>query len=137
MLFRSAPVHLTSCRSFLWSTSILSCSSSQERITRWRDQCEGDVGEVRTSVAEALPPRSNYGFGTRRVLNRMRSGVGRCGVDMVRWGFGGCDGCECCELQTRDHFLVCRLNPVLCSQRDLVDVTPNAITLANYWSGRI
>ena len=88
---QAAPVRLKSRRSFLRSTSILSCSSSQQKITRWRDQCEGDVGEVRTGVAEALPPGSNYGFGTWRVLNRMRSGVGRCGVKMVQWGFGGWD----------------------------------------------
>jgi len=63
--------------------------------------------------------------------------IGRFGVDMVRWGFSRCDRCECGALQTRDHFRVCRHNPVQCSQKDLVNATENALAMAQYWFGRI
>jgi len=36
----------------------------------------------------------------RQTLNRLRVGVGRCEVDMVRWGYGGDEKCGCGELHT-------------------------------------
>jgi len=82
------------------------------------------------------PAWGHCGYGVWRAMNRLRSGVGRVGLDMMRWGFGGCDRCECGVLQTRDHFLVCRHNPVECSQKDLVNATLRALAMAQYWSGR-
>jgi len=57
-------------------------------------------------------------------------GVGRCGVDMVRWGYGGDERCGCGELQTRNNFLICGQNPVLCDRLDLVNATWKAVAVA-------
>jgi len=59
-----------------------------------------DVGEVRPRVAKTLPPGGHCGYGVWRAMNRLRSGVGRCGVDMVHSDFGGCERCECGALRT-------------------------------------
>ena len=134
---RPPAARLKSRRSFLHSTTALECSAGQERINRWRKQYAGTVEKIRSSIAETLPPGSHCSYGVWRAMNRLRSGVGRCGVDMVRWGFGGCDRCECGDLQIRDHFLGCRLNPLECSREDLVSATWKAIAVAQYWAGRI
>jgi len=47
---------LKSRQSFLRVTATLVCSPDQERISRWRGQCDSDVGDVTPSVAETLPP---------------------------------------------------------------------------------
>ena len=135
--YQAPASRLKSRKSFLHSTTELKCTPSQERINRWREQCAGGVQEVRPSVDESLPPGHNCRYGVWRAMNRLRTGVGRCGVDMVRWGFGGHDMCACGVLQIRNHFRECRLNPVQCSQEDLVNATWRAVAVAQYWSGRI
>ena len=128
---------LKSRKSFLHTTEALTCSPSQERISRWKAQCACNVQEVRPSVAETLPPGGQCGYRVWRSLNRLRTGVGRCGVDMVRWGFGESDKCDCGALQTRDHFLLCGRNPVQCDHQDLVNASEKAIVISQFWSGRI
>src|SRR6266496_1596750 len=96
---------LKSRRSFLHANTALTRSPSRERIHRWMEQCVGVCGEIRPSVDETLPPGGECSYGVWRALNRLRSGVGRCGVDMVRWVYGGTDKCRCGTVQTRDHFL--------------------------------
>src|SRR5271163_220326 len=128
---------LKSRKSFLRSTTALERSPALERMDRWRQKCEGVIKEVRPGLAETLPPGEQCNYGVWRALNRLRSGVGRCGEDIVRWGFGGYDKCGCGVLQTRDHFRDCRLNPVRCSKEDLVNTTDRALAVAQYWSGRI
>ena len=72
-------------KSFLRSSVALEGSPAKEKIANWRDLCSGMVGEEAASIlAEEFPTGGNYGYGIWKSLNRLRSGVGRCGVDMVR-----------------------------------------------------
>jgi len=128
---------LKSRKSFLRGTTPLWGSGSHGRLVRWREWCADDAGNVRPGVDESLPPGGDASYGVWRALNRLRSGVGRCGVDMVRWGYGGCDRCECGLLQKRDHFRECRLNPVQCTQEDYMNATSGALAVAQFWTGRI
>jgi len=82
-------------------------------------------------------PGGHCNYGVWKAMNRLRSVAGRCGVDMVRWGFGGCGRCKCDALQTREDFRVCRHYQVQCSQKDLVNATWKVFAIAQYWSGRI
>ena len=138
MFSQQAPVaRLKSRKSFLQTTAKLERSPSKKRVIRWRNQCGGKGFQVRTDVAETLPPGGDCRYSVWKAMNRLRTGVGRCGVDMVRWGYGGEEECGCGLLQTRDHFLRCSLNPVPCNQSDLVNANQSAVTVAQYWSGRI
>jgi len=111
-------------------------------VRKWRELCTAKYTDVRPHIAESLPPGVVGGwggcnYGIWRGLNRLRVGVGRCGEDMVRWGYGGDERSGCGELQTRDHFRVCGQNPVLWDRLDLVNATWKAVAVASHWSGRI
>jgi len=85
--------------------------------------------KIRPSVAALDTTSGNCDYGTWRSLNRLRTGVGRCGVNMVRWGYGSDDRWFCGFLQTRDDSLKCEQIPAKCDRSDLVDATSKAIAV--------
>jgi len=94
----------------------------QERVRKWKKLSTAKHTNVRPHFAESLPWEVDCDYGIWRALNCLRVRVGRCGVDMVHWGYGRDEKCGCGKLQTSDHFLVCRQNHV---------------AVACHWSGRI
>ena len=52
---------------------------------------------------------------------------------MVKWGFANEDKCECGEVQSMDHLLICSKLPTKCTTQDLVEANKNAIDVAKYW----
>ena len=69
-------------------------------------------------------------------LNRLRSGVGRCKVNMAKWGYTDQHDilCECGEVETMEHILVCG---DMCTAEDLQAVNETAMAKIQRWTGRI
>ena len=74
---------------------------SYDRCDRW--------ASTTTRLHKFIPTPSNSGQGvglSRRAwtrLNRLRTGVGRFGANMLRWGLSTNDSCECGAEETADH----------------------------------
>ena len=70
-------------------------------------------------------------------LNRMRTRMGRCKVNMARWGYAheGDTLCECRETQTMDHILQCGRTG--CTDDDLALVNETVIVAIGRWKNLI
>ena len=69
-------------------------------------------------------------------LNRLRSGVGRCKLNMAKWGYSEQHDiqCECGEVQSMNHVLVCGET---CTTEDLWEVNERALAKVQRWTGRL
>ena len=69
-------------------------------------------------------------------LNRLRSGVGRCKLNMAKWGYSEQHDiqCECGEVQSMNHILVCGET---CTTEDLWEVNERALAKIQRWTGRL
>lgn len=54
-----------------------------------------------------------------RSLNRPRTGVSRCGLNVKLWGFVVGVKCECGMAQNPKHFMTCPAMKISCSKEDL------------------
>ena len=73
-------------------------------------------------MAESLPAGSGEEWFCWRVLNRLRTGVGRAKTVMRRWGYlddAKSVDCDCGEPQTMAHLLSYRLLDETCTTDDL------------------
>ena len=87
-------------------------------------------------VAESLPAGSVEDWLCWRVLNRLRTGVGRAKTVMRRWDYlddAQSVDCDCGEPQTMAHLLSCRLLDEACTADDLATVTERAKVCARKW----
>ena len=125
---------LKSRKSFLTSTAPLEGSASQDRISRWKTGLSEREKELLIEPKEHLPPGSDLPWPTWKSLNRLRTLVGRCQTNMLRWGFSdGSDLCRCGAQHTMAHLLVCPDLQSPCDMRDLSSADTIAIECANYW----
>ena len=73
--------------------------------TRWAESWASTTTRLHTCMP--TPSNSGQGVGlSRRAwtrLNRLRTGVGRFGANMLRWGLSTNDCCECGAEQTAEH----------------------------------
>jgi hypothetical protein len=79
----------------------------------------------------SLPIGYNLPWKSWQCLNRLRSGMGRSGSNMVKWGLSNNDKCECGEIQTMDHILQC--SPTECTAQDLTEVNDHAMKCIKRW----
>jgi hypothetical protein len=125
---------LASRNSFLNTTRSMEMAAEQQRLYLW-----GQVAERDWIVPdEMLPSGGRLPWALWITLNRLRSGVGRCRANLVRWGMlpSGEENCDCGEKQTMDHVLSCPLldsGPV--AMRDLIIANDKAIQAASHWTG--
>ena len=82
---------------------------SNTRVQLWQDYL--GTGEKARGIgipaAEALPSGAQREWPEWKCLNRLRTGVGRCKVNMVKWGYyAPPDVCACGDRQTMEHLLV-------------------------------
>ena len=73
----------------------------QETVKHWtQSRWAESRASTTTSLHKFIPTLSRRAW-TR--LNRLRTGVGRFGANMLRWGLSMNDSCDCGAEQTADH----------------------------------
>ena len=89
---------------------LVSSVSTQETVKHWTHARWAESWpSTTTRLHKFMPTPSNSGQGvglSRRAwtrLNRLRTGVGRFGANMLRWGLSTSDCCDCGAEQTADH----------------------------------
>ena len=89
---------------------LVSSVSPQETVKHWtRARWAESWASTTTRLHTFMPTPSNSGQGvglSRRAwtrLNRLRTGVGRFGANMLRWGLSTSDCCDCGAEQMADH----------------------------------
>ena len=89
---------------------------------------------------ECLLAGYNLQWPTWKLLNRLRSQVGRCKEHLVKWGYPLKDEstCDCgANPQTMVHLLSCPKCPFTFSYDDLTKATDTAINVVKYWQNMI
>lgn len=59
--------------------------------------------------------------------------MGRCAVNMKKWGIKDHDKCECGAVQDMKHLLRCPNLNISCTEEDLLSANENAIQVAKHW----
>lgn len=125
---------LKSRKSFLRRTMSLKTKPELQRLSLWKEIAPAQEG---FTPKEQLSSGNQLPYPTWRTLNRLKTGVSKCRSNMVKWGYAVDDRCDCGEIQTPEHLLVCCRMNNSCTQEDLMLATNKGINVAEYWKGRI
>ena len=131
------PQRLKSRRSFLATVPPLESNVATERLKLWDDRLResGYDNHMQINPTESLPAGSKQPWITWRSLNRLRSRMGRCKANMLKWGYtDGSAECECGQgSQTMPHLLSCNTVLEPCTERDLAVANDVALACARHW----
>lgn len=106
----------------------------QMRTHMWQTRAENQSQDWIIPL-ENLPPGKEEDRVIWKTLNRLLSGVARTRVNMQEWSLTHeISRCECSYEQINDHLLECIKCPATCNMPYLIDATPNALDVAEYWS---
>ena len=108
---RPAASRLKSRKSFMRRVTPLDSSAGSSRLRLWKDSLTDVPASVKMGlvVAESLPAGSGEDYLCWRVLNRLRTGVGRAKTVMRRWGYLDDTQSVDCDWGTMVNLLSCRL----------------------------
>ena len=128
---------LKSRKSFLHSVQPLTESPQVARCRLWEERRSSNLhhDKLPLPTKEQLPPGHKQDWKTWKSLNRLRTGMGRCKVNMKKWGYTDDDNinCDCGTSQTMQHLLQCPNLEEQCSQEDLVAANETALRCAKSW----
>ena len=131
---------LKSRESFTHSVTPLEASANSERVRIWKQRLRQHPLTMAVPVTEVLPPGADSGWTEWKTLNRLRTGVGRCKVNLCKWGYqkDGDNTCDCGTVpQTMEHLLCCPLLEQKCTSDDLVGYNENAKKCVQLWLNHI
>jgi len=85
---------------------------------------------------ETLPPGYKNKWQIWKSLNRLRTGVERCKVNLKKWGLLGEEDttCSCGQEQSMAYLIRCPESTHTCSKKDLIQANQKAIDVAQYWA---
>ena len=128
---------LKSRKSFLHTVQPLSDSPQMVRCRLWEERRSINHHHDKLSLPtkEQLPPGHKQDRLTWKSLNRLRTGMGRCKVNMRKWGYTENDNvnCDCGTPQTMQHLPQCPNLKEHCSQDDLMAANEKALKCAKFW----
>lgn len=120
---------LKSRKAFMGSTKEIQITPEERRIHLWRQKVPYPIIDLKEEISSG----SFLPYPTWRALNRLRTEVGRCAVNMKKWGIKDHDKCECGAIQDMKHLLRCPNLNISCTEEDLLSANENAIQVANHW----
>ncbi|KAJ8892034.1 hypothetical protein PR048_004600 [Dryococelus australis] len=125
---------LRSRKSFLQTTKLIPSSLKNRRKTLWRNSLTGDLCE---HIKEAPAAGYHLLYATWKALNRLRTGVSRCKVNLKKAGYiTGDKLCECGEHQNPQHLLVYKNLKDPCTIEDLYAANDKAVQTVEFWLWR-
>ncbi|KAJ8888794.1 hypothetical protein PR048_008286 [Dryococelus australis] len=100
-------------------------------MTLWRSSITEDLCE---HMKEEPAAGYHMSYATWKALNRLRTGVSRCKVNLGKWGYiTGDELCEYGERQDPQHLLVCKNLKDPCTMEDLYAANGRAVQTAEFW----
>ena len=99
------------------SVTPLDTNHPPERLRAW-----SVPHQLKSIPSEDLGPGCEAPWLHWKCLNRLRTGMGRCKSNMLKWKYSDADTiCDCAEqTQTIDHLLKCPMMPQECTTDDLL-----------------
>lgn len=129
---------LKSRHSFLTSVHPLTETKTATRRKMWDEILKPEDKAMGILPDEKLPPGNDQKWPIWKSLNRLRSQVGKCAVNMFNWGYQVEPTlCHCGQEQTMAHLLTCANLEEVCTREDLAKATPAAINCAIFWMNTI
>ncbi|KAI5752173.1 hypothetical protein M8J77_014550 [Diaphorina citri] len=122
---------LRSRKSFLRKTIPCPTTPETRRLQLW-EEATGNP-----NLQEELADGHQLQYPVWKTLNRLRTGVTRCKVNLRKWGYADEDGCDCGSIQTEAHLLTCPDLPETCTMEDLKVANDKAIAVTRYWMNKI
>ena len=128
---------LKSRKSFLHSVQPLTESPQSARCRLWEERRRSiqHHDKLPLPTKEQLPPGHKQDRKTCKSLNRLRTEMGRCKVNMEKWGYTDDDNtnCDCGAAKTMQHLLQCPNLEEQCSQQYLMASNEKALRCAKSW----
>ena len=132
---------LRSRSSFISSTAPLNDSASHTCTCLWLNSLNAlnnTTPNIKITAVERLPDGAHLEWTIWKSLNHLRSQVGCCKTNIVRWNYTtGPDTCDCGEQQTMQHLLICPHLPSPITADDLAQANYTALQCAMHWKNSI
>ena len=124
--------HLQSRSSFISSTAPLNDSTFHTRTCLWRNSLNAPnntTPDMKITAVERLLDGAHLEWTIWKSLNCLRSQVGCCNTNMVKWNYTtGPDTCDCGEQQTMQYLLVCSYRPSPVTEDNLAQANYTALS---------
>ena len=129
-LYSHEPVNkrLKSRNSFVYSVTSIDTNPPAEQLGVWTHHMRSVPQKLKSIPSEDLGPGSESQCLHWKCLNRLRTGMGRCKSNMVKFKYRDAYTiCDCGEqTQTMDHLLKCPMLPQECTTDDLMEYNETA-----------
>ena len=130
---------LKSRNSFMQPVTPLDTNPPDERLRAWTHHLRSVPHKLKSIPYEGLGPGSEAQWLYWKCLNRLRTAMGRCKSNMLKWKYSDADSiCDCGEqTQTMDHLLKCPMLPQECTTDDLMEYNETAKECIFQWINNV
>ena len=140
-LYSHEPVNkrLNSINSFVHSVTPLDTNPPAERPRAWTHHMRSVPPKLKSLPSEDMGPGSEAPWSHWKCLYKLRTGMGRCKPNMLKWKYSDADTiCDCGEkTQIMDHLLKCPMLPQECTTEDLMEYNEAAKECVFQWMNNV